>query len=265
MKITRINHAAVNIHGKVDEARAFYTGLLGLPEVPIQLPGRPPIPPGTVQAFWLELGGVQVHAIGAPLKHEPREPQGPHFQWDSGSMWKHQRATIASAVAWARRGIHRRPGPAADLSSVPSLRGRTLRGRAIAGRNRGRTAWCDPRDRAPNQGYFHLPGRASGRQVPSAWPASAPISRLTRTGSSDGNEIDPRAIRIDQFPRPGFSTRTAREGDPAGLLQVYRPRRSRHPGSPAAMLSIGAALKSPKRTETPCVAGSNAAVAAPAS
>ena len=23
MKITRINHAAVNIHGKVDEARAF--------------------------------------------------------------------------------------------------------------------------------------------------------------------------------------------------------------------------------------------------
>lgn len=81
MKITRLNHAAVNIHGKVDEARDFYTGLLGLPEVPIQLPGRPPIPKGTVPAFWLQLGGVQVHAIGAPQKHELREPVGPHVSW----------------------------------------------------------------------------------------------------------------------------------------------------------------------------------------
>jgi catechol 2,3-dioxygenase-like lactoylglutathione lyase family enzyme len=81
MKITRINHAAVNIHGKVDEAREFYTGLLGLPEVPISLPGRPPVPKGAVQAFWLELGGVQVHAIGAPMKGEPREPVGPHVSW----------------------------------------------------------------------------------------------------------------------------------------------------------------------------------------
>ena len=81
MKITRFNHAAVNIHGKVDEAREFYTELLGLPEVPIQLPGRPPLPKGTVQAFWLELGGCQVHAIGAPAKGELREPTGPHVSW----------------------------------------------------------------------------------------------------------------------------------------------------------------------------------------
>ena len=81
MKITCINHAAVNIHGKVDEALTFYTELLGLPEIPIALPGRPPIPKGTVQAFWLELGGVQVHAIGAPMKGELREPVGPHISW----------------------------------------------------------------------------------------------------------------------------------------------------------------------------------------
>ena len=81
MKITRFNHAAVNIHGKTDEAREFYTELLGLPEVPIQLPGRPPVPKGTVQAFWLELGGCQVHAIGAPMKGELREPTGPHVSW----------------------------------------------------------------------------------------------------------------------------------------------------------------------------------------
>jgi catechol 2,3-dioxygenase-like lactoylglutathione lyase family enzyme len=81
VKITRINHAAVNVHGKVDEARAFYVDLLGLPEVAIQLPGRPPLPKRSVPAFWLALGGVQVHAIGAPLKGEPREPTGPHVSW----------------------------------------------------------------------------------------------------------------------------------------------------------------------------------------
>jgi catechol 2,3-dioxygenase-like lactoylglutathione lyase family enzyme len=81
VKITRINHAAVNVHGKVEEAREFYLSLLGLPEVEIRLPGRPPVPKGTVPAFWLELGGVQVHVIGAPLKHELREPTGPHVSW----------------------------------------------------------------------------------------------------------------------------------------------------------------------------------------
>ena len=68
MKITRFNHAAVNIHGNVEQAREFYLDLLGLPEVPIQLPGRPPVPKGAVQAFWLELGGCQVHAIGVTTR-----------------------------------------------------------------------------------------------------------------------------------------------------------------------------------------------------
>lgn len=81
MKITRFNHAAVNVHGVVDEARAFYLDLLGLPEVPIQLPGRPPLAKGSVPAFWIELGGAQLHAIGAPRAGEPREPTGPHVSW----------------------------------------------------------------------------------------------------------------------------------------------------------------------------------------
>ena len=81
MKITRFNHAAVNIHGVLEQARAFYVDLLGLPEVPIQLPGRPPIPKGTVPAFWIELGGCQLHAIGAPRTGELREPTGPHVSW----------------------------------------------------------------------------------------------------------------------------------------------------------------------------------------
>lgn len=81
MKITRFNHAAVNVHGVVEEARAFYLELLGLPEVPIQLPGRPPLPKGSVPAFWIQLRGCQLHAIGAPTKGELREPTGPHVSW----------------------------------------------------------------------------------------------------------------------------------------------------------------------------------------
>ncbi len=81
VKITRFNHAAVNVHGVVDEAREFYTKLLGLPEIEIALPGRPPIPKGSIPALWVELGGCQVHVIGAPRKGELREPTGPHVSW----------------------------------------------------------------------------------------------------------------------------------------------------------------------------------------
>ncbi len=81
MQITRINHTAVNIHGHSDEARRFYIDFLGLPEVPIQMPGQPPIENNTTGGFWLEKEGVQVHVIGLPMKGEPGEPTGPHVSW----------------------------------------------------------------------------------------------------------------------------------------------------------------------------------------
>ncbi len=81
MEITRINHVAVNIYGVTSEAREFYTRLLGLPEVPVQLPGQPPIPPGDGPVFWLEVERCQVHAIGIPAIGELREPTGPHVSW----------------------------------------------------------------------------------------------------------------------------------------------------------------------------------------
>jgi catechol 2,3-dioxygenase-like lactoylglutathione lyase family enzyme len=80
MKITRINHAAVNVLGKVEEARAFYVGLLGLPEVPIQIPGRPPIV-GAAGGFWLEKDGVQLHAIGRESMGDPPDPTQHHVSW----------------------------------------------------------------------------------------------------------------------------------------------------------------------------------------
>ena len=82
MKITRINHVAFNIHGTVEAAHAFYTELLGLPEVPIQLPGRPPIPKSATQgSFWLELERFQMHAIAREKSGEPRDPSGTHVSW----------------------------------------------------------------------------------------------------------------------------------------------------------------------------------------
>jgi catechol 2,3-dioxygenase-like lactoylglutathione lyase family enzyme len=80
MKITRINHAAVNVVGKVEEARAFYVELLGLPEIPIQIPGRPPVV-GAKGAFWLEQEGVQLHVIGRESMGDPPDPTQSHVSW----------------------------------------------------------------------------------------------------------------------------------------------------------------------------------------
>ena len=80
MKITRMNHVAYNVAGVGAEARAFYTKLLGLPEVPITFPGRPTMM-GSDKGFWLEQAGVQMHIIGAEKKGELREPVNTHVSW----------------------------------------------------------------------------------------------------------------------------------------------------------------------------------------
>ena len=80
MKITRINHAAVNVTGKVEEAHDFYVRLLGLPQVPIQLPGGPPVMESAL-GFWVEQNGVQLHVIGRePLGGTP-DPTQNHVSW----------------------------------------------------------------------------------------------------------------------------------------------------------------------------------------
>ncbi len=56
MHITRLNHVMLTIpKGAEDRARAFYCGLLGLPEIPKpeSLAGR--------GGFWLQVGDMQVH------------------------------------------------------------------------------------------------------------------------------------------------------------------------------------------------------------
>ncbi len=80
MKITRINHMAYNVAGVVEQAREFYTKLLGIPEVTIRFPGREPVI-GSNMGLWVEHAGVQMHLIGVPRKGEPREPVNTHVSW----------------------------------------------------------------------------------------------------------------------------------------------------------------------------------------
>ena len=80
MKITRINHAAVNVTGKIDEARNFYVNVLGIPQVPIQLPGLPPVEESEF-GFWLEQNGVQMHVIGREPMGGTPDPTQSHVSW----------------------------------------------------------------------------------------------------------------------------------------------------------------------------------------
>jgi catechol 2,3-dioxygenase-like lactoylglutathione lyase family enzyme len=76
MKITSVNHAALNIPAGMAEVRHFYTQLLGIPTVPRQLPAEFA---DKVPGFWMQLGQTQVHIIQAPLEGRAREPLGPHI------------------------------------------------------------------------------------------------------------------------------------------------------------------------------------------
>ena len=81
MQITRFNHVAYNTHGVTQQAREFYTKLLGLPEVPVQLPGMTADAVAKTGIAWVQLGPVQMHLIPLPAKGEPREPFGTHVSW----------------------------------------------------------------------------------------------------------------------------------------------------------------------------------------
>ncbi len=80
MNITRMNHAAVNVTGKVKEAHDFYVDFLGLPEVPIQLPGMDPVTKSDF-GFWVEKEGVQMHVIGRESMGDAPDPTQFHVSW----------------------------------------------------------------------------------------------------------------------------------------------------------------------------------------
>ena len=60
MRITRLNHAAINCHGRWPETREFYCDFLGIETTP-----RPGAISDAVGGCWLQLPNGQVHVIDA--------------------------------------------------------------------------------------------------------------------------------------------------------------------------------------------------------
>ena len=72
MKVTRILHASVNVHGDLDDTTRWYAETLGM-----QAAARPEIP--GIPGAWFAAGGGQVHLVGAPPRGTEIDPTGPHF------------------------------------------------------------------------------------------------------------------------------------------------------------------------------------------
>ncbi len=76
MKVTRINHAAINVHGKWPEVEEFYREFMGIGTTP-----RPGAIDGVIGGCWLQLENAQVHVIDAPDDGSPGNPVGPHISY----------------------------------------------------------------------------------------------------------------------------------------------------------------------------------------
>lgn len=76
MKVTRINHAAINVHGKWPAVQEFYQEFLGIGTTP-----RPGAIDGVIGGCWLQLDNGQVHVIDAPDDGSPGNPVGAHISY----------------------------------------------------------------------------------------------------------------------------------------------------------------------------------------
>lgn len=80
IRITRLFHTAVNTAGKQQESHDFYVDFLGLPEVPVDLPGMD-VSPEELPIFWVEQQGVQMHVISSPQSGAEIDPVSHHVSW----------------------------------------------------------------------------------------------------------------------------------------------------------------------------------------
>jgi catechol 2,3-dioxygenase-like lactoylglutathione lyase family enzyme len=103
MKITRFNHAALNIAGSGKETQAFYTELLGIPTTP-----RPPEIDRMIGGCWLQFPNAQIHLIDAPLDGRPRNPVGNHVSLFVDDIAAAEREVAQRGLATVQMGDGRR-------------------------------------------------------------------------------------------------------------------------------------------------------------
>ena len=73
MKVTRFNHAALNVQGKIAPVREFYLDFLGIPTADRGEMAQ------LIEGEWLQLGEAQIHIIDSPYAGEALNPVGPHI------------------------------------------------------------------------------------------------------------------------------------------------------------------------------------------
>lgn len=93
-QVTRLHHVMLTVpKGAEDEARAFYCGVLGIPEIP---------KPGSLAGrggFWLGLGDMQIH-VGTEDGVD-RLATKAHFAWqvDDVAAWMDKLASLGITPA----------------------------------------------------------------------------------------------------------------------------------------------------------------------
>ncbi len=91
-RILAVHHAQIGIpKGAEAQARAFYCGVLGLPEIP-----KPPALAGR-GGFWLAVGALQVH-VGVE-EGVNRQASRAHLGYEVDDLAEMQRRLEAAAVA----------------------------------------------------------------------------------------------------------------------------------------------------------------------
>lgn len=75
MKVTRLNHAAINVHGKWEACRDFYQEFMGIGTVDRG------VFENMIGGCWLQLPNGQVHVIDAEYDGSPGAPVGPHISY----------------------------------------------------------------------------------------------------------------------------------------------------------------------------------------
>jgi len=100
MKVTRLNHAAVNVEGHWKQTERFYCQLLGLGTTP-----RPGQMDRAIGGCWLQLPNAQVHLIDAPCDGSPGSPVGPHISYYVDDLAEAEREIEANGLEATRLTI----------------------------------------------------------------------------------------------------------------------------------------------------------------
>lgn len=110
MKITRINHSAINSHSRLREMTHFYSDVLGITTVKRDLPEQYD---ALIPGFWMQFPNGQIHVIEHnpsakasgmldQINHTNCDPMGPHTAFYVENIDRAEQHLAAQGVAYDR-------------------------------------------------------------------------------------------------------------------------------------------------------------------